>query len=350
MKRILLEPLVHFLLAGAALFALYQWASDSAERPSDSQILVNPGRVEQFATVFAKTWQRPPTREELQGLVDDYVLEEIYYRQAVAMGIDRNDTVIRRRLRQKLEFLTDDATSLADPTDEQLETFLRENESRFRQSHKYTFRQIYFNPEKHGEDPEGFLLERRTQLRRTQLRRTQLRRMQTGQDATSPNREVNAERGANEKLLEGDPSLLPESFQTASVQEIDRNFGLGFASQLEPLSLETWEGPLQSGMGAHLVRIEAREEGRMPQLDEIRNAVEREWRNKNRLESREALNASLRDQYEVIVEWPQSIEERLQERTGEVGSIPQESESQDFDPDTSDTSGLSTLTAVGALA
>lgn len=340
MKRILREPLVHFLLAGAALFALYQWASDSAEEPSDSQILVNPGRVEQFATVFAKTWQRPPTREELQGLIDDYVLEEIYYRQAVAMGIDRDDTVIRRRLRQKLEFLTDDATSLADPTDEQLETFLRENESRFRQSPKYTFRQIYFNPEKHGEDPEGFLLERRTQLRQ----------MQTGQDASSPNPAVNAERAANEKLLEGDPSLLPESFQSASVQEIDRNFGLGFAKQLEPLSLETWEGPLQSGMGAHLVRIDAREEGRLPRLDEIRNAVEREWRNKTRLESREAINASLRDQYEVIVAWPQSIEERLQERAGEVGSIPQESESQDFDRDTSDTSGLSTLAAVGALA
>ena len=337
MKQLLREPLVHFLLAGAALFALYQWASDSADEPSDNQILVNPGRIEQFATVFAKTWQRPPTREELQGLIDDYVLEEIYYRQAVAMGIDRDDTVIRRRLRQKLEFLTDDATSLADPTEEQLETFLRENETRFRQSPKYTFRQIYFNPEKHGEDPQAFLLERRDRLRQLQSVKD------AASSEASSNPAGNADRSADETLLEGDPSLLPESFQLASVQEIDRNFGIGFASKLEPLALETWEGPLQSGLGAHLVRIDRREEGRLPKLDEIRDAVEREWRNKNRLDSREAINASLREQYEVIVEWPQSIDERLQDRTEEPENPTPESDSQNREPSTGDSSGVSPL-------
>ncbi|MGI9471326.1 MAG: peptidyl-prolyl cis-trans isomerase [Rubripirellula sp.] len=275
MNQFIREPLVHFLLAGAALFTLFRWVGDADEVDADQQIVVSEGRIEQFATVFAKTWQRPPTREELQGLVDDFVLEEIFYRQAVAMGIDRDDTVIRRRLRQKLEFLTDDATSLADPTDEELQEYLDENQARFRESPKYTFRQLYFNPEKHGDDPKGFLL-------------TQLSDLRSGE------------------TVQGDPSLVPEAYELAAQQEIDRNFGFGFAGQLEPLETGKWEGPLRSGLGTHLVRIDAREEGRNPNLDEIRSAVEREWSNDHRVTSRAAINASLRDKYDVIVNWPAS--------------------------------------------
>ncbi len=110
--RVLREPLVHFLLLGGVLFLIFGLTNQTGTTNSDQRIVVSAGRIEQLATVFGKTWQRPPTSKELKGLIDDFVLEEVYYRQAVAMGIDRDDTIIRRRLRQKLEFLTDDVSSL----------------------------------------------------------------------------------------------------------------------------------------------------------------------------------------------------------------------------------------------
>ena len=118
MSRIHREPLFHFLLIGAIMFAIYAWRRENVSSLSREQIVVTPGRIEQLRTIFQKTWQRPPTDAELKGLIDDFVLEEVYYRQAVAMGIDRDDTIIRRRLRQKLEFLTDDAAAMVAATDE----------------------------------------------------------------------------------------------------------------------------------------------------------------------------------------------------------------------------------------
>ncbi len=109
MQKLLREPLLHFLLIGAAIFVVFGLVNDRNSGDADNQVVVSAGRVEQLANIFTKTWQRPATAEELKGLIDDFVLEEIYYRQAVAMGIDRDDTVIRRRLRQKFEFLTNDS-------------------------------------------------------------------------------------------------------------------------------------------------------------------------------------------------------------------------------------------------
>jgi hypothetical protein len=107
-KRLLKEPLLHFLLIGASLFFVFGLAQDGMPGRTDDQVIVSAGRIEQLNNIFTKTWQRPPSPAELKGMIDDFVLEEIYYRQAVEMGIDRDDTVIRRRLRQKFEFLTDD--------------------------------------------------------------------------------------------------------------------------------------------------------------------------------------------------------------------------------------------------
>ena len=154
MRQILKEPLLHFLLIGAVLFFVFDLVSDQNTDIDDEKILVSVGRIVQLSNIFGKTWQRPPTREELQGLVDDFVLEEIYYRQAVAMGIDRDDTIIRRRLRQKFEFLTDDVAASIQPTDEELSEYLAAHPETFRRDSTYTFRQVYINPEKFGDDLE----------------------------------------------------------------------------------------------------------------------------------------------------------------------------------------------------
>ena len=272
--KILREPLVHFLLLGAVLFLIFGLTNQAGTNGSDQRVVVSVGRIEQLATVFGKTWQRPPTSEELKALIDDFVLEEVYYRQAIAMGIDRDDTIIRRRLRQKLEFLTDDISSLVEPTNEELAAYLTDNQERFRASAIYTFRQVYFNPEKHGDNTEAHIAE-------------QLERLQSGM------------------AHGGDPSLLAESFDQDSRQTVDGTFGMGFSEELDKLTIGDWQGPIRSGFGIHLIRLAARTEGRLPELAEIRSVVQREWSNEKRIANRRKMNDRLLEDYEVIIEWPE---------------------------------------------
>jgi len=277
MRSILREPLFHFLLIGAFLFVVFNLANDQSSGIAHDKVLVSGGRIEQLTNIFARTWQRPPTREELQGLVDDYVLEEIYYRQAVAMGIDRDDTIIRRRLRQKLEFLTDDVATAIEPTDEDLSAYLAANEDVFRRQSTYTFEQVYINPDGFSGDLEGFVAEKLTALRAGEA-------------------------------PDGGIGLLPPSFEDAYRQEVDGSFGLGFSVVLDELPTGQWLGPFRSGLGLHLVRLEARVDGTVPELDEIRPVVAREWANAKRIESRQKLNEMFLEDYEVVVEWPAELE------------------------------------------
>lgn len=151
MKRILKEPLLHFLLLGAGLFIAYGLMSTPGSRAASGQIVVTVGHVEHLAAGFAKTWQRPPTDAELKGLVDDWVREEIATREAIALGLDRDDTVIRRRLRQKLDFVSEDIAAQTEPTDADLNAYLKAHPESFRVEPRFTFRQVYLNPAKHGD-------------------------------------------------------------------------------------------------------------------------------------------------------------------------------------------------------
>ena len=266
---LLKEPLLHFVLIGAALFFVYQWVNPGESSETDKQIVVSNGRIEQLTTVFQKTWQRPPTADELKTLIDDYILEEIYYRQAKAMGIDNDDTVIRRRLRQKFEFLTDDAASLVQPSDQELADYLANNSVKFRQSPTYTFEQVYFNPESHS---KAEVAEELSFLR--------------------------------EGKQVGDVSLLSPSFKDAYRRAVDGMFGTGFSEQLDQLQVGDWQGPIRSGLGYHLIKIQSRSEGQLPSLDQVRPIVEREWSNDKRQEIRKQINDRLLAEYEITVEWP----------------------------------------------
>ena len=273
-KRLLREPLLHFLLIGAALFVVYYSVAGSDVNESGSQIVITAGRIEQLTTAFEKTWQRPATDEEVTGLIDEFGLEEVYYRQALAMGIDRDDTIIRRRLRQKMEFLTDDVASLVEPSDEELTTYLAEHEDTFCESPLYTFRQVYFDPEKHGDTPQARVAEKLVGLR-------------AGQTAV------------------GDASLLPQSFDVATRQVVDGTFGSGFSRVLDELTIGDWQGPVRSGLGLHLIRLETRTEGRLPELAKIRHVVQREWSNDKRIDNHRRVNDRLLAEYETVIQWPQ---------------------------------------------
>ena len=150
MKKVLREPLVHFLALALAIFIVYG-ALNRSDRVTPDRIVVTQARIEQIATLFARTWQRPPSPSELKGLIDDYVKDEVYYREALKLGLEADDTVIRRRLRQKMEFLSDAASETLNPTEAELAEYLNAHADKFAVEHAVAFRQIYFNPERRGD-------------------------------------------------------------------------------------------------------------------------------------------------------------------------------------------------------
>jgi hypothetical protein len=271
------EPLLHFLLIGAALFLLYHFLNQG-QSGAPREIVVTGSRVEALAENFAKTWMRPPTAQELAGLIDDYVAEEVYYREAVAMGLDRDDTVIRRRLRQKMEFISEDVASAVEPTEAQLQAYLQQHAEKFLEPPRLTFQQVFFSTERRGDA--------------------------AGRDAEKLLAELNAGRGPAHPAEAGDTTLLPPAMELASAQDIVNTFGSDFASAVDKAPVGQWSGPVQSGFGVHLVRVDAREAGKAPTLAEIRPLVQREWQSDQRRSVNDALLTKLRAKYEVRVEGP----------------------------------------------
>jgi len=280
MKRILREPLLHFLLIGTVIFAAYGFVSKRGSN-QPGKIVISAGQVAAMAEGFARTWRRPPTSAEIEGLIKDRVQEEVYCREAMALGLDKDDTIIRRRLRQKIEFVTDDIAALAEPTDEELSAYLKAHADTFGVQRQFTFSQVYLNPERHGEN-----LARDSEQLLAQLRQ--------------------ASDKANVSEL-GDSFLLEHKFQSLPASEIAKQFGEKFAAKLGELSPGQWHGPVESGYGVHLVWINERTEGRLPALAEVRDAVRREWANARRLESNEKFYQELLKRYTVIIERAESL-------------------------------------------
>jgi hypothetical protein len=277
MKKLVREPLVHFLLLGAGLFAAYRLVGERI-RSEPGTIVVTQGQIEHLAAGFNRVHGRPATPTELDGLIRDYVREEVYYREALALGLDRDDAVIRNRLRLKMEFLADDVAAQAEPTDEQLRKYLSEHSDAFRIEPRFTFSQVYLNP----------------QRRRDRLAR----------DAAQLLRQLNQDAAPAEAAALGDPFLLADTFKAVPWSEVAKLFGEPFATQLGELAAGPWQGPIESGYGVHLVRISARTAGRLPALEEVREAVRRAWANVQRQQASEQFYARLRERYTVTIEAP----------------------------------------------
>ncbi len=273
--RWLREPLLHFLIIGTGLFLLYQ-VTRGGDESAPREIAISESRIEALAENFARTWMRPPTPQELRGLVDDYVKEEVFYREAIAMGLDRDDTVIRRRLRQKMEFVSEDAAAAAEPTDAQLQQFLTAHPEKFVEPARITFQQVFVNAEKRGDAAR--------------------------RDAEQILAALQAGRGPAVPAAAGDPTLLPAGLEDASPQEISASFGDEFGKQLEAAPIDQWSGPIASSFGLHLVRVSARSIGTLPKLADIRPVVVREWQAQQRSLAGDEFYASLRSKYEVSYE------------------------------------------------
>ena len=286
LARLSREPLVHFLLIGAAVFALYALVSGGDQEKPRDRIVVTEGRVQQLARVFAKTWQRPPTQRELRGLIDAYIKEEVYYREAVKLGLDRDDTLIRRRMQQKMEFLSEPGEDVLAADDAALQAFLDDNKSSFRAEPKVAFEQVFIN-RKSGEG---------TAKRRAGEALEALKSGEAGEDL-------------------GDPTLLPAHTPLSSLRGIERDFGDAFAKGLTSLPLNAWAGPIDSPFGLHLVRVSERIDGYDPALSEVRDEVLRSWRTLQREEHQKQAYGKLLAKYEILLP-------ELEEKPAQAGPAP----------------------------
>jgi hypothetical protein len=274
--RLLREPLFQFLMLGAALFGLSHLVGNKkADAPE--RIVVSSARIDNLADGFARTWQRPPSKEELQGLVDDYIRDEVFYREGRAAGLDRDDVIIRRRVRQKMEYFAEDA-SVPEPSEAQLAGYLEANPERFKTEDRLTFRHVFLSAARRGAAID----------RDSRQVSNALAHADAAVDATAL----------------GDPFLLGEEFQAVSQTELAGIFGDVFAKRLSVMEQSRWQGPIPSSFGQHFVYISERMQGGVPPLDAVRQAVRREWSNARRLEAEQKLYASLREHYEIVVEQP----------------------------------------------
>jgi hypothetical protein len=270
------EPLVHFLVLGAGLFGLSALVGEqppsAAERP---EIRIRASEIEGLVSRWAKVWRRAPSPAELENLLEEHVKDEVYYREALAMGLDEGDVVVRRRMRQKLEFLGDDLAGVTDPTEEQLHAYLGEHADAFRVDALLSFRHVYLSSER-GERLQADAEELLGQLRAA----------------------------GGEVALEdvGDRTLLPPRFERAPEHELEGRFGPGFAQTLALAPVGAWAGPVESGFGLHLVWVSEKAEGRAPELSEVREAVEREWRHQQRKAAAENAYRAMRARYQITVE------------------------------------------------
>ena len=280
MKKLMREPLVHFLLLGAAIFAAYSLVANSSGEPG--KIVVTQGQLASMREGYIRAWQRPPTREEWEGLIRDRVREEVYVREALALGLDKDDLIIRRRLRQKMEFVTDDIAAQTQATDAELNAYLQTHPDKFRVEQQFTFRQLYLNPEKHGEH--------------------------LARDTAQLLAKLNQAGGDTGFAAMGDPFLLDNNFTAVAAGEVTKQFGDKFTAKLGEISPGQWQGPVESGFGVHVVFLAERTQGRLPPLEDVREAVSREWDSARRLEANKKIYQELLKRYTVTIENPKPVE------------------------------------------
>jgi parvulin-like peptidyl-prolyl cis-trans isomerase-like protein len=279
LRKLIREPLFHFLLLGAVIFLLAGRVRGGRVRSGD-KIVVTQSGIESMVVGFSRTWMRPPTQEELQGLVDDYVREEVLYREAKAMGLDQDDVIVRRRMRQKFEFLAEDlAARTGPPTDQELEAYLRQHADKYSEEASFSFEHIFLSREKRGASANAEAMAMLARL--------------SGKGAIDI-----------EKL--GDPFLLPSRFEKISAGETARLFGEKFAKELNKTQLGTWAGPIESSYGFHLVRVNARiPEVALP-LANVRESVLRDLLSDRRKQELDTQYERLRARYTVVVEPPEA--------------------------------------------
>lgn len=279
-RRFLKNPLLHFFLLGLVVFGLHTVLNSSPKSGAKGDphlVAVSSPDIEWLRSTWNKRWGREPMPGELNGLVNAFIREEILYREALSMGLDQHDTVVRRRLAQKMEFLFEDLAEMTEVEDQQLLDWFNENRERYRRPERISFAQIYFNLDTRGENAVPEAGEVLKELR--------------SRDA-----------GPSEVSNLGDQSMLTSSLNNVSPQQVMREFGSSFTEELFAQKTGSWQGPLVSPYGVHLVYIANRVESSMPGLEEVRNEVQRDFSSERRNQVNDAAYSDIRSRYTVLLE------------------------------------------------
>lgn len=276
LSRLIREPLLHFLILGAGLFGLFYQVADPADGESPDRIVVARADTDRLVAQWQRQWQRAPTAEELDGLIESFIREEILYREALALGLEKDDVIIRRRLGQKLEFLFKDLAEQVEPEDEELERHLRENVQRYAAPGRFSFDHIYFNRDKRGAAAD--------------------------KDARESLARLNVQKDSIDSMNLGDRFLYPYQFEKQSPAQISRIFGRQFTDQLPGLEKGEWRGPIKSGYGVHLVYVREWIPPGRPSLDDVRDKVRWDVIAERRRELDTAFYRELRQRYDVLLE------------------------------------------------
>jgi hypothetical protein len=267
--RLLREPLVHFLAIGALMFAVFA-AMNGAREPPPDVIVITPERIDQIAAGFESVWRRKPAEDELDALIEEDVREEVYYREAMTLGLDRNDALVRRRLRLKMEFLMDSAANAVEPAAGELAAYFAANEERYQLEPRLAFEQIYL-----GENPSPETVTRSLSVLQAD-------------PATDP-------------FTLGQRTLLPAQLGLSSRDAVFGVFGKGFFERLAERPPAVWSGPVASTYGVHLVRILDSLPARTPRLEEVRKDVLRDWKTAKQGEIRDRDYATRRARFVVEI-------------------------------------------------
>ncbi len=279
-KRWLREPLLHFLLLGAVLFGVYELTQAGQTGPvSSKEIRLTLNELTQMALLFRSQWQREPTPVELNRLVENRVEEEILYREALAMGLDKDDEIVKRRMAQKMQFLAEDVAAAREPTTAELKNWYERNSSKFAQPNRVSFRHLYFSPDRRGNHARDDAAKALARL--------------TGQPEDSQIADSLA-----------DPFMFQAYYRDRAPEFLGKEFGPQFAQAVEKLAPGSWQGPIESGYGWHLVFVDTVIPGRVPVFEEVEPDVKTAWLGEQKARAWQKTYEEMRAKYTVLLPAP----------------------------------------------
>jgi hypothetical protein len=280
LKRWLREPLLHFLLLGLLLFAAHAYLQNGRGGVEPSrQIALTLDDLRLMETYFESQWHRQPTPAEFQALVEDKIREEVLYREALAMGLDKDDTIVERRMAQKMQFLAEDVATAHEPTTTELKTWFEKNSDKFALPSRISFRHLYFSPDRRGKIAK--------------------------QDAAKALAKI-AGQPEDSKLAasQADPFMFQDYYGDRAPSAVAKEFGPAFAVALEKVKPGSWQGPIESGYGWHLVFIDSVVSGRVPSFEEIEPDVKTAWLGEQKASAWQKAYSEMRARYTVLLPGP----------------------------------------------
>jgi hypothetical protein len=280
MKRFLREPLVHFLLIGGALFGIYGFTRGSPTAvPQSRQIQLTLDDISQLVVLFQSQWRREPTPEELGRMVEIKVQEEILYREALAMGLDKDDTIVKRRMAQKMQFLAEDVAAAREPTTAELKEWYEQNRDKFAHPARLSFRHLYFSPDRRGGSARGDAVKALARL---------------------------ADQPEDSRLAAtlADPFMFQDYYRDRAPEYLGKEFGPRFALAVAKLPTGSWQGPIESGFGWHLVFVDTVVPGRVPAFEEVEPDVKTAWLGEQKALAWEKAYKDMRANYTVLLPAP----------------------------------------------